>query len=216
MVCCGCTGFATRNLRHPSLHQTRYKNEGMIIRNKTTESAQAWIEVGYGLFAAAGPQGLKVEVMARRVGKSKSSFYHHFADLECFVELLLASHHDRALVIADRERQCTNVVPELLNVLLDVKQDLLFNRQLRIHRADKNCEACFAKSSRPVAEAILPVWADMLGLGDNSGLARMVLNLSIENFYLQITDETLTYDWLLTYVSGLKIMVREFQISSRP
>ena len=188
----------------------------MIIRNKTTESAQAWIEAGYELFAAAGPQGLKVEVMARRVGKSKSSFYHHFADLECFVELLLASHHDRALVIADRERQCTNVVPELLNVLLDVKQDLLFNRQLRIHRADKNYEACFAKSGRPVAEAILPVWADMLGLGDNSGLARMVLNLSIENFYLQITDETLTYDWLLTYVSGLKIMVREFQISSRP
>ena len=188
----------------------------MIIRDKTTESARAWIEAGYELFAAAGPNGLKVEVMARRVGKSKSSFYHHFADLECFVELLLARHHDRALVIADRERQCANVVPDLLNVLLEVKQDLLFNRQLRIHRADKNCEACFEKSTRPIAEAVLPVWAGLLGLGDNSGLARMVLNLSIENFYLQITDETLTYDWLLAYVDGLQAMVREFQLRSKP
>lgn len=188
----------------------------MIIRNRTTESAQVWLAAGYALFAAAGPHGLKVEVLARRVGKSKSSFYHHFADLECFVERLLARHHDRALVIADRERQCANVVPDLLNVLIDVKQDLLFNRQLRIHRADKNCAACFEKSSRHVVEALLPVWADMLGLSDNSGLARMVLNLSIENFYLQITDETLTYDWLLTYVDGLQVMVRGFQLSSKP
>jgi len=193
-----------------------HKKQDMVNQSRTTESAQAWIEAGYELFAAAGPHGLKVEVLARRVGKSKSSFYHHFADLECFAELLLDRHHHRALVIADRERQCANVVPDLLNVLLDVKPDLLFNRQLRIHRANKNYEVCFEKSSRHVAEALLPVWADMLGLGDNSGLARMVLNLSIENFYLQITDETLTYDWLLAYVNGLRRMVRELQVSSKP
>ena len=188
----------------------------MVNQSRKTESTQAWIEAGYELFAAAGPHGLRVEVLARRVGKSKSSFYHHFADLECFAELLLARHHGRALAIADRERQCANVVPDLLNVLLDVKPDLLFNRQLRIHRANKNYEACFEKSSRHVAEALLPVWADMLGLGGNSGLARMVLNLSIENFYLQITDETLTYDWLLAYVNELRGMAREFQLASKP
>lgn len=179
----------------------------------TTENAQAWILAGYELFAAEGPKGLRVEVMARGVGKSKSSFYHHFADLECFIEVLLAHHHDRAMLIAGRERLCNNVVPELLNVLLEVKQDLLFNRQLRIHRAGINYKDCFEKSSRHVAEAILPVWAKMLGLNDNSRLARMVLNLSIENFYLQITHETLNYDWLLTYVGELKRMVREFQLS---
>lgn len=51
----------------------------------------------------------------------------------------------------------------------------------------------------------------MLGLSGNSNLAQIVLTLSLENFYLQITEETLTYEWLLKYVNELKTMVTAFQ-----
>lgn len=34
-----------------------------------------WIIAGYDLFAKEGPKGLKIEVMASNVKKSKSSFY---------------------------------------------------------------------------------------------------------------------------------------------
>ena len=172
---------------------------------------QPWILVGYQLFAQEGPGGLKVERLARKVGKSKSSFYHHFADLEVFTAFLLEYHMDRALAIAARERKCANVIPELIEVILDVKEDLFFNRQLRIHRNIPKFRACFEASSHEVGDAIIGIWAQELGLEGNSYLALMVLNLSLENFYLQITPQTLSYTWLEEYVKGLKQMVQAFK-----
>jgi AcrR family transcriptional regulator len=181
----------------------------------TKNSKQPWILVGYNIFSIEGQRGLKVEVIARKVGKSKSSFYHHFADIEIFIEALLNYHLERAIVIADMEKGCKNVVPDLLNVLIEVKEDLLFNRQLRINRQIPAFKNCFEKSSKAVGDAILGIWAEMLGLGDNSHLAQIVLNLSLENFYLQITEDTLTYEWLLNYVNDLKKMVNAFQINEK-
>jgi AcrR family transcriptional regulator len=152
-----------------------------------------------------------VEVIARQVNKSKSSFYHHFADLEVFTEILLNHHLEKAKAIAEREKFCKNVVPDLLNLLLEIREDLLFNRQLRINRNIIQFKACFEKSSQEVGEAILGIWAEALGLRANSDLARIVLKLSLENFYLQITEETLTYEWLLNYVRELQTMVQEFK-----
>ena len=174
-----------------------------------------WILVGYNIFSKEGLTGLKVEVIARKVGKSKSSFYHHFADMDIFMEALLNYHLERAIVIAEMEKSCKQVVPDLLNVLIEVKEDLLFNRQLRINRQIPAFKMCFERSSTVVGEAILGIWAEMLGLRDNSHLAQIVLNLSLENFYLQITEDTLTYDWLLNYVNDLKKMVNAFQLNEK-
>jgi AcrR family transcriptional regulator len=174
-------------------------------------SKLAWIHCGYEIFSKEGPKGLKIEVIARQVKKSKSSFYHHFADLDLFTETLLNYHLERAKIIAVKESHCKNVIPELLNTLLEVKQDLLFNRQLRINRNVTLFKECFEKSSKEVGEAILGIWAETLCLSENSNLAAIVLNLSIENFYLQITKETLTYDWLESYVNNLQNMVKEFK-----
>jgi AcrR family transcriptional regulator len=174
------------------------------------DSKEPWILCGYNTFAKQGLKGLKIEVLAKEVNINKSSFYHHFVDLDIFVGFLLDYHLEQAKLIALKETHCKNVVPDLLNVILDFKIDLLFNRQLRINRTEKQFKACFEKSNKIVGEAILEIWAEMLGLDDNSNLARMVLNLTIENFYLQITEETLTYEWLENYMTELKTMTREF------
>ncbi|MBO0929940.1 TetR/AcrR family transcriptional regulator [Fibrella aquatilis] len=176
---------------------------------------QPWILAGYRLFAHEGPKGLTVEGLARVVGKSKSSFYHHFADLEVFTELLLRYHLNQVHRIAEQERQCQNVIPDLVNLLLTVKENLLFDRQLRIHRTIPAFKQCFDKSTGAVGEAISGIFADMLGLAHNSALTRMVLMLSLENFYLQLTPETLTYDWLVGYMHELQAMVRAFQANDR-
>lgn len=180
-----------------------------------TDLTLPWIQIGYEIFSQEGPQGLKVEVMARGVQKSKSSFYHHFADMEGFTEQLLTYHLKRSAIIAEQEQQCPRVIPDLLLLLLDVKEDLLFSRQLRIHRNVPAFKACFERASQEVGEAIGDIWAEALGLTDNSYLAMIVLNLSLENFYLQLTPETLTYEWLLTYIQGLQRMVREFKNNAK-
>ena len=108
---------------------------------------QPWIETGYEIFSKEGPAGLKVEHIARLVGKSKSSFYHLFADTEIFQEKLLAYHQDRAVVIAAQARACKSMVPDMLNLLIKVKPDLLFNRQLRVHRTNPEFQQCFEKAN---------------------------------------------------------------------
>lgn len=168
---------------------------------------EPWIRAAYTLFAQEGPFGMKVEVLAKRVGISKSSFYHHFADMEVFTEGLLNYHIDRVKHIADLERQCPRVVPDLLRLLLTVEEDLLFGRQLRTHRAVADFQKCIEITNCEIAGAILPVWAEAFGLADRPQVARLLLNLVIDNFYLRLTNQTLTYEWLLSYISELRLMV---------
>ncbi|MEM6343900.1 MAG: TetR/AcrR family transcriptional regulator [Bacteroidota bacterium] len=179
--------------------------------SKTEALKQPWIQAGYRLFAKLGPQGLKIEVIARQVQKSKSSFYHHFADLEVFTEHLLHLHVEQTALISEKEKRCQNIDPELIAVLVEHKQDLLFNRQLRINREVPAFKACFEKSNQYVAESFLPLWVSELGLTQKPQLAHLVLGLATENFYLQITEENLNHDWLAAYFHQIHHMVVAFQ-----
>jgi AcrR family transcriptional regulator len=172
-----------------------------------------WVEAGYHLFAEHGPKGLKIEVMAGKVKKSKSSFYHHFSDLEVFTEELLLYHLKRAKLIAEREAKCKSIVPDLLNVLIDSKYDLLFNRQLRVHRDQPDFKKCFEQSNKEASTAIMELWIAELGLGDNKKLATLLFMLVMDNFYLQITEKNLTFEWLLNYFTELGTMVAEMKKS---
>lgn len=169
-----------------------------------------WILTGYSLFSKEGAASLKIEVLARKVNINKSSFYHHFADLEIFIEQLLEYHIERAKIIAAKERECKTMIPDLLNVLVEYKEDLLFSRQLRINRNNILFKECYEKSNQIVGDSILGIWAAELGLKDNSGLANLVLKLTLDNFYLQINEETFTYEWLLDFVDEFKLMVDGF------
>jgi len=174
------------------------------------EIEKPWLEKGYRFFAYEGPSGLKIERLSKEVGKHKSSFYHLFADLEVFTERLLMHHLHQAKVIAPKELNSKNEV-ELIAVILEHKIDLLFSRQLRIHRENKAFEKCFNQTNLIAISAILPVWKKIIGLTENTSLAQMVLNLSLENFYLQITDETLNESWLLAYFANIRQMVTNFR-----
>lgn len=171
---------------------------------------EPWMTAGYKTFALEGPQGLKVERLSKSVGKNKSSFYHHFADLEVFTTHLLEYHLAQAEILAVKESECSSL-DELMDVLVDHKLDLLFNRQLRVHRENPDFEKCFCQTTEMTVPAFLRFWMEILELTDNSYLAQMVLKLSLENFYLQITYETLTQEWLQKYFQDLRTMVKEFK-----
>ncbi len=57
----------------------------------------------------------------------------------------------------------------------------------------------------------MEVWASDIGLADKPFLADQFFDLASENFYLQITEEKLNYEWLVTYFKDLKRMVQDFQ-----
>lgn len=174
------------------------------------EIEKPWLEVGYRSFAYEGPQALKIERMSREVGKNKSSFYHLFADTDVFTQSLLSYHIDQAKKVTEKEANSKNET-ELIKMIMEHKIDLLFNRQLRIHRENSAFEKCFTEINQNTIPALLPVWKRIIGLNENSSLAQMVLLLSLENFYLQITDETLTESWLSGYFATIRQMVSHFK-----
>lgn len=177
--------------------------------NKASKK-QPWIEIGYQSFAYEGPHGLKVERLASGVEKNKSSFYHYFADLEVFTNHLLRYHLTQAGVIAVKESQC-QTIDDFIDVLVEHKFDLLFNRQLRVHRENPDFESVFCRTNEITGQAIARVWPKLIGLEKHNHLAELLFKHSIENFYLQITDETLNRPWLRQYFDSLLLLVREFK-----
>ena len=165
-----------------------------------------WIETGYRTFALEGPKGLKIERISKDVGKNKSSFYHHFADLEIFTSILLVHHIEQSKIVTAKESSCTDI-KDLINVLIEHKIDLLFNRQLRINRENIEFKNCFQTVNEMTISAIVPLWYKLLSIDKNLPLNELVLKLSLENFFLQITDETINKDWLHEYFKGLKNLV---------
>ena len=175
-----------------------------------TISQEIWITKGYEIFALEGAKSLKIESLSKKVGISKSSFYHHFADMEVFKEFLLQYHIKQAHVIAEKERLAKNVEPELINVLIAHKIDLLFNRQLRIHRDHKNYADILIKSNAIVGNAFVMVWVKDLNLQLNQKQLEGIFELATENFYLQIHSENLNYSWLVNYFTNLKKIAARF------
>jgi AcrR family transcriptional regulator len=168
---------------------------------------QIWIDMGYCLFAEKGLNGLKIEVISQKVGISKSSFYHHFADLPIFIDMLLDQHIARSKYIAQKEDDCNNINPELIELLIECKTDLFFNRQLRINRANQAFNNCLEKSNQIVGNSFIAIWSKDLGIQYNQRLLEALFGLALENFYLQITPETLTEKWLLDYFQKLRLIV---------
>lgn len=169
-----------------------------------------WIKVGYQIFAYEGAAGLKIERLSKRIGKNKSSFYHLFTDVEIFTKHLLEYHLAQTEIIAEKEFNCSSK-KELIDILIEHKIDLLFNRQLRIHRENSNFEACFSKVNQITGKAIARIWSEIIDLKNNAYLAELIFKLSLENFFLQITDETINHDWLNNYFDELRTLIRAFK-----
>lgn len=172
-----------------------------------TDSAKPWISVAYGIFAREGPGGLRIEYIARCLGKNKSSFYHHFADLDLFTNLLLEHHVERSLAIASRMAGCTTLDPDLLELLVEVKEDILFQRQLRIHRDVPAFQECIERTHRPIMTAMLGTWTQALELQAHPALAQAMLALVVDNFYLRTTPATLDANWLRNYLTEILQLV---------
>ena len=112
--------------------------------------------------------------------------------------------------MAAKEATCKDL-PQFIDIILEHKTDLLFNRQLRIHRDNPAFEQCFCQTNEMTVQSIIPIWTTILDLQENSYLAGLVLKLSMENFYLQITADTLNREWLNHYFQELRALVRAFK-----
>ena len=173
-------------------------------------SKARWIDKGYEVFACQGLEALKIERLAALTGVSKSSFYHHFADLETFCAYLFDKHLQQSAIIAAKERQAAHIDPDLIDILLEHKADLLFNRQLRFNKQIKVFDDTLQKSNAIVGNDFVQVWARDLSLQLSNRQLQAISTLALENFYLQINEQNLTKTWLQNYFGELRSTLKLF------
>lgn len=58
-------------------------------------SAQEWVAAGLELLRREGEDALTIQRLCERLGRTKGSFYHHFADVTAFHEALLDAWEER-------------------------------------------------------------------------------------------------------------------------
>ncbi|MCU0422435.1 MAG: TetR/AcrR family transcriptional regulator [Bacteroidia bacterium] len=173
--------------------------------------ADVWISKGYEAFAYHGLSALKVEQIAKNVGISKSSFYHFFADIDIFVDELLAYHLKQSLCMANKEKEAKHIEPDLINILVEHKVDLLFNRQLRVHAHQPKFKHTLEQSNAIIGNDFVRLWLKDTGLKLTIKQAEGIFTLALENFFLLINAENLNKEWLLQYFNQLKDITKQFE-----
>lgn len=175
-----------------------------------TKKKDIWIIKGYETFALFGENGLVIEQLAKDVEVSKSSFYHYFADIEIFVENLLSHHLEKSKVMAEKEKLAKTINPELINILIEHKTDLLFNRQLRINADKLKYKNTLLKSNYIIGKDFINLWLTDTKINLTVVQAEGLFELALENFFLQINPENIKKNWLESYFENLKRITLSF------
>lgn len=183
--------------------------------NAHNSKKQAWIDIGYEIFAYQGVNGLLIEAIAKSLGKNKSSFYHYFGSTDLFIADLLEWHMVRAVELSVLAQNCHSMKPDVLSLLVDRKVDLFFHRQLRIHQSEADFKSCYAGAFKKVEAGILNKWADSLGLKEQTLFASTLLHLLIDSFMLSLTESTFSYEWMDQYLEDVRMFVRQTNIAMK-
>lgn len=172
---------------------------------------EEWIFVGYERFAISGPHSVKVETLAKQMQISKSSFYHHFAEMDIFIEHLMNYHLEQSKVIAQKENNAQRIIPDLVDILIDHTFDVLFNKQLRVHQHIPIFKRTLQASNEIIGNGFVALWINDADLRLTKKQVEGLFTLALENFFLQITIETLNKEWLITYFESLKRIAKNFE-----
>src|SRR5215831_19768905 len=161
-------------------------------------SYQNWIDTGYEIFACKGLDGIVIESIANKLRVSKSTFYHHFGSHQYFLEILLEEHFERAKIMAKKARTIKTFIPGFLNLLMEHKADILFNKHLRDQRENQLFQLYFQKAASIVSKEVQNIWAQFIGLTKDTETSGKLYRIIQDLFYQRITQENFTAEWMET------------------
>ena len=104
----------------------------MSISNR---SKQKWIEKGYEHFALNGPENLSINKLSKEIGYSRASFYHHFGDMDVFIEDMLDIHWQiNKQFCSIGAWECKKFFPDLYLLLEQYPIPLKLSKQMFLNR----------------------------------------------------------------------------------
>src|SRR5204863_2981214 len=74
-------------------------------RRVTTDISQDWVTAGLAELARAGVGGVRVEVLAERLGVTKGGFYRRFKDRRALLDAMLETWRDGRITAIERQAE---------------------------------------------------------------------------------------------------------------
>lgn len=118
------------------------------------KSKQQWIEKGYEHFAIYGPDNLSINKLSKELGSPRASFYHHFGDIEVFIQSLLDMHWQIILEYCSiGAKECKKLFPDLYILIAQFPLSMKFNLQLFLNRNNPTYNFVYIKTYNVSSEA---------------------------------------------------------------
>ncbi len=118
------------------------------------DAKKKWIECGYRQFALCGPDSLSIKKISEELKVARTSFYHHFVDIDLFIDDLLSYHWKIVEHFNELGAQyCRQLIPDIYLALEKFPVELQFNLQLFHHRNDPRFNYIFTRSYYSTAKA---------------------------------------------------------------
>lgn len=176
---------------------------------------ELWLEAGYTEFAKYGLESMNVDRLAGLVGKSRSSFYHLFGNLQQFRSDLSEYHRSQTQKFMEAQALARSFYPDLCQVLVRYKDYTFFQVQLYLNR--ERCEECrmLYDELTPRSEVITSkLWAEMVGLDSVAREKSLALFRIIrEAIFSRLKYDSFSEEYMLkavkTYNDSIKFLVPE-------
>ncbi|WP_084536763.1 TetR/AcrR family transcriptional regulator [Azospirillum halopraeferens] len=143
------------------------------------KTRDAWLSAAFSALAGDGVEGVRVEVLAKRLHVTKGSFYWHFRDRAALTAAMLESWRERRIeAIKAQTRLDGATPPERLRTLLSLYMDRGNPRGMAIElavrdwaRHDEQARAAVAAVDRERLACVSDLFAAM-GLSPQEAFAR--------------------------------------------
>lgn len=155
---------------------------------------QLWIEKGYEQFALYGPENFSINLLSKAIDFSRASFYHHFGDIDVFLDELLSKHWDMAKEFnAIGKEKCLHLFPDLYQLLEQMPIPLKFSLQLFHHREDPRFNILFVKTYEASAYSFaLKLFKEHLGFSQQEKDIYLLWLTMGEAWYSRLDSNDLT------------------------
>ena len=159
------------------------------------DTREKWLKKAYEHFAEYGPEALRVQKIASELDVPRTTFYHHFYDLEDLVSQLLQRYlADVDYIIQIHRGQIKQLIPDLHIILAQHPWNLKFGRQLFLNRYNPVHNMIFLTAREKVNKVTIPLFIDYYHFNIPYSIAEDLWNSLSESWYSRLDPNDLSAD----------------------
>jgi AcrR family transcriptional regulator len=188
----------------------------MKILSPISSGAVPWLQTGYSLFAADGPDGIQVERLARVMVRNKSGFYHFFGERDTYFDYLARYHMEQLNDFITDVKAVDSFDPGFIESIADHPTNMLFNMQLVRNRHLSFCADVLAEVHKRIDSYVLPIWTAFFELEQNPIAAKQFYEIMCDIYSVRMNARNFNVDILRKIAVESKNTIQELMHTRRP